>query len=87
MPQPTTVTIALTISVSSVNCERDFSTINSASVIKCVICNTLCLQVKRDLRSRLQGEHLAAYMQLSINGPPLKGVPYQWALEILYKRL
>ncbi|KAJ8011839.1 hypothetical protein DPEC_G00062450 [Dallia pectoralis] len=53
--------IALTVPISSVNCERDFSMMN---------------RVKTDLRNRLQGEHLAACMLLSINGPPLSEFPY-----------
>ncbi|KAK5871515.1 hypothetical protein PBY51_004394 [Eleginops maclovinus] len=53
--------IALTVPISSVNCERDFSTMN---------------RVKTDLRNRLQGDHLAACMLLSISGPPLGEFPY-----------
>ncbi|KAM9354951.1 uncharacterized protein KZ484_013126 [Pholidichthys leucotaenia] len=63
--------IALTVPISSVNCERDISTMN---------------RVKTDLRNRLQGGHLAAYMRLSINGPPPKDFPYQRALELFYQK-
>ncbi|KAK5859373.1 hypothetical protein PBY51_020933 [Eleginops maclovinus] len=47
--------IALTVPISSVNCERDFSMMN---------------RVKTDLRNGLQGDHLAACMLLSISRPP-----------------
>ncbi|KAF3841518.1 hypothetical protein F7725_007380, partial [Dissostichus mawsoni] len=62
--------IGLTIPVSSVNCERDFSTLN---------------RVKTDLRNRLQGEHLATCMRLSINGPPTRDFPFRRALELFFK--
>lgn len=58
--------IALTIPVSSVNCERDFSAMN---------------RIKTDLRNRLQGKSLAACMKISINGPPVKDLNYNRALE------
>ncbi|XP_054588645.2 zinc finger protein 862 [Nothobranchius furzeri] len=63
--------IAMTVPISSVNCERDFSTMN---------------RVKTDLRNRLQGDHLAACLQLSINGPPLGEFPYHRALEMFCKK-
>ncbi|KAK7880350.1 hypothetical protein WMY93_033006 [Mugilogobius chulae] len=63
--------IALTVPISSVNCERDFSTMN---------------RVKTDLRNRLQGDHLAACMLLSINGPPSAQFPYQRALELFFSK-
>ncbi|XP_062332851.1 zinc finger protein 862-like [Osmerus eperlanus] len=63
--------IALMMPISSVNCERDFSTMN---------------RVKTDLRNRLQGEHLAACMLLSINGPPLSQFPYNQALELFFQK-
>ncbi|XP_054483270.1 uncharacterized protein LOC129116382 [Anoplopoma fimbria] len=63
--------IGLTIPVSSVNCERDFSTLN---------------RVKTDLRNRLQGEHLATCLRVSINGPPTTKFPYRRALELFFKK-
>ncbi|KAF7200776.1 zinc finger protein 862-like, partial [Nothobranchius furzeri] len=62
--------IAMTVPISSVNCERDFSTMNG---------------VKTDSRNRLQGDHLAACLQLSINGQPLGEFPYHRALEMFCK--
>ena len=35
------------------------------------------LQVKTNIRNRLQGDHLAACMRISINGPDLSDFPYQ----------
>ncbi|KAK0134769.1 Zinc finger protein 862 [Merluccius polli] len=63
--------IALIVPVSSVNCERDFSAMN---------------RIKTDLRNRLQGEHLAACLRISINGPLPKEVPYDRALEIFFSK-
>ncbi|KAK7141431.1 hypothetical protein R3I93_010952 [Phoxinus phoxinus] len=63
--------IALVIPVSSVNCERDFSTMN---------------RVKTDLRNQLQGEHLAACLRISINGPCPEAFPYDRALEYFFKK-
>ncbi|XP_035854098.1 zinc finger protein 862-like [Sander lucioperca] len=63
--------ITLTVPISSVNCERDFSTMN---------------RVKTDLRNRLQGDHLAACMLLSINGPSLSEFPYNRALELFFQK-
>ncbi|KAG5275785.1 hypothetical protein AALO_G00124530 [Alosa alosa] len=63
--------IAFTVPISSVNCERDFSTMN---------------RVKTDLRNRLQGDHLAACMLLSINGPPLSEFPYNRALGVIFPK-
>ncbi|MEQ2175791.1 hypothetical protein GOODEAATRI_021341, partial [Goodea atripinnis] len=42
--------------------------------------------VKTDLRSRLQGDRLAAIMLLSINGPPLTEFPYSRALELFFHK-
>nr|XP_023853130.1 zinc finger protein 862-like [Salvelinus alpinus] len=61
--------IALTLPVSYVNCERDFSAVK---------------RVKTDLRSRLQGEHLAASMRLSINCPPHQGAQLQQGVGNLF---
>ncbi|XP_034059599.1 zinc finger protein 862-like [Gymnodraco acuticeps] len=61
----------LVIPVSSVNCERDFSTMN---------------RVKTDLRNRLQGEHLAACLRISIDGPESEHFPYQKALERFFDK-
>ncbi|XP_049447599.1 uncharacterized protein LOC125898031 [Epinephelus fuscoguttatus] len=61
--------IALVIPVSSMNYERDFSTLN---------------RVKTDLRNHLQGEHLAACLRISINGPDLEDFPYDKALEYFF---
>ncbi|XP_036975521.1 zinc finger protein 862-like isoform X3 [Acanthopagrus latus] len=63
--------IALVIPVSSVNCERDFSTMN---------------RVKSDLRNRLQEEHLAACLRVSINGPCPEEFNYQRALELFFSK-
>ncbi|XP_061750016.1 uncharacterized protein LOC133549001 isoform X13 [Nerophis ophidion] len=63
--------IALVIPVSSVNCERDFSTLN---------------RVKTDLRNHLQGEHLAACLRISINGPDPKDFPYDKALHYIFRK-
>ncbi|KAF3859022.1 hypothetical protein F7725_021421 [Dissostichus mawsoni] len=63
--------IALTVPVSSVNCERDFSTLN---------------RVKTNIRNRLQGDHLAACMRISINGPEVSDFPYQEALETFFRK-
>ncbi|KAF3856799.1 hypothetical protein F7725_017522 [Dissostichus mawsoni] len=63
--------IALTVPVSSVNCERDFSTLN---------------RVKTNIRNRLQGDHLAACMWISINGPEVSDFPYQEALETFFRK-
>ncbi|XP_059911000.1 uncharacterized protein LOC132460027 [Gadus macrocephalus] len=63
--------IALVVPVSSVNCERDFSTMN---------------RVKTDLRNRLQGEHLAACLRISINGPEPEDLNYQRALELFFSK-
>ncbi|CAL8241370.1 unnamed protein product [Gadus morhua 'NCC'] len=62
--------IALIVPVSSVNCERDFSAVN---------------RIKTDLRNRLQGEHLAACLRISINGPEPNEVPYDRALEFFFR--
>ncbi|CAL8311069.1 unnamed protein product, partial [Gadus morhua 'NCC'] len=62
--------IALIVPVSSVNCERDFSAMN---------------RIKTDLRNRLQGEHLAAWLGISINGPEPKEVPYDLGLEFFFR--
>ncbi|KAJ8359386.1 hypothetical protein SKAU_G00159110 [Synaphobranchus kaupii] len=48
--------IALTVPVSSVNCERDFSIKN---------------RMKTDVRNRLQQRNLTACMWIRINGPPV----------------
>ncbi|XP_057711367.1 zinc finger protein 862-like [Corythoichthys intestinalis] len=61
--------VALVIPVSSVNCERDFSTMN---------------RVKSDLRNRLQGEHLAACLRVSINGPSPEAFNFGRAMEIFF---
>ncbi|KAK5855574.1 hypothetical protein PBY51_007239 [Eleginops maclovinus] len=63
--------IALTIPVSSVNCERDFSAMN---------------RIKTDLRNRLQGNSLTACMKMSINGPQVKDLQYSRALEIFFSK-
>ncbi|KAL3063836.1 hypothetical protein OYC64_000205 [Pagothenia borchgrevinki] len=63
--------IALTVPVSSVNCERDISTLN---------------RVKTNIRNRLQGDHLAACMRISINGPEVSDFPYQEALETFFTK-
>ncbi|KAK5853452.1 hypothetical protein PBY51_014602 [Eleginops maclovinus] len=63
--------IALTIPVSSVNCERDFSAMN---------------RIKTDLRNRLQGNSLTACMKMSINGPQVKDLQYSRALEIVFSK-
>ncbi|RXN12206.1 zinc finger protein 862-like [Labeo rohita] len=63
--------IALVIPVSSVNCERDFSTMN---------------RVKTDLRNKLQGEHLAACLRISINGACPEDFPYDRALESFFRK-
>ncbi|KAK0135006.1 Zinc finger protein 862 [Merluccius polli] len=63
--------IALTVPLSSVNCERDFSTMN---------------RVKTDLRNRLQGEHLEACMRISISGPSVQEFPYEEALKIFFRK-
>jgi len=42
--------------------------------------------VKTDLRNRLQGDHLAACMLLSINGPPLSEFPYDRALDLFFQK-
>ncbi|XP_046907044.1 zinc finger protein 862-like isoform X3 [Hypomesus transpacificus] len=63
--------IALVIPVSSVNCERDFSTMN---------------RVKTDLRNQLQREHLAACLRISINGPSPEAFPYNRALETFFSK-
>ncbi|XP_060768482.1 zinc finger protein 862-like [Neoarius graeffei] len=63
--------IALTIPVSSVNCERDFSAMN---------------RIKTDLRSRLQGDSLTACMTISINGPPVGQFNYSRALELFFEK-
>ena len=63
--------IALTIPVSSVNCERDFSAMNrvfcfhfsasSLSRYPFVLCYVIIFQeIKTDLRNRLQGKSLTA---------------------------
>ncbi|CAL8339291.1 unnamed protein product [Boreogadus saida] len=57
-------------SESSVNCEQDFSAMN---------------RIKTDLRNRLQGEHLAACLRISINGPEPNEVPYDRALELFFR--
>ena len=36
---------------------------------------------------RLQGDHLASWMLLSINEPPLGEFPYDRALHIFFKKL
>jgi len=38
------------------------------------------LQVKINIRNRLQGDHLAACLWISINGPDVSDFPYQEAL-------
>ncbi|KAK0137344.1 Zinc finger protein 862 [Merluccius polli] len=43
-------------------------------------------QIKTDLRNRLQGEHLAACLRISINGPEPKEVPYDRALEFFFRK-
>ncbi|XP_076592637.1 uncharacterized protein LOC143324214 [Chaetodon auriga] len=63
--------VALVIPVSSVNCERDFSTMN---------------RVKSDLRNRLQGEHLAACLRVSINGPSPEEFNFGRALELFFTK-
>ncbi|XP_051247400.1 uncharacterized protein LOC127358382 isoform X2 [Dicentrarchus labrax] len=63
--------IALVIPVSSVNCERDFSTMN---------------RVKSDLRNRLQGEQLPACLRVSINGLSQEAFNYQRALELFFSK-
>ncbi|XP_073718948.1 zinc finger protein 862 isoform X2 [Misgurnus anguillicaudatus] len=63
--------IALVIPISSVNCERDFSTMN---------------RVKTDLRNQLQGEHLSACLRISINGPQTEDFPYERALEYFFRK-
>ncbi|XP_058649491.1 uncharacterized protein LOC131550960 [Onychostoma macrolepis] len=63
--------IALKVPISSVNCKRDFSVMN---------------RVKTELRYRLQGDHLAACMRISINRPSLSEFPYQKALELFFKK-
>ncbi|KAK1901792.1 Zinc finger protein 862 [Dissostichus eleginoides] len=61
----------LVIPVSSVNCERDFSTMN---------------RVKTDLRNRLKGEHLAACLRIAVNGPAPEAFPYAQALELFFNK-
>nr|XP_055052185.1 uncharacterized protein LOC129437856 [Misgurnus anguillicaudatus]XP_055052186.1 uncharacterized protein LOC129437856 [Misgurnus anguillicaudatus] len=63
--------IALVIPISSVHCERDFSTMN---------------RVKTDLRNQLQGEHLSACLRISINGPQTEDFPYERALEYFFRK-
>ena len=53
------------------------------------ICNVffICyLQVKTDLRNRLQGEHLEACMKISISGPSVQEFPYEEALKIFFRK-
>ena len=45
------------------------------------------LQVKTDIRNRLQWEYLAACMQISINGPEVSDFLYQEALEMFFKKI
>ncbi|XP_071060695.1 uncharacterized protein [Pseudochaenichthys georgianus] len=63
--------VGLVIPVSSVNCERDFSTMN---------------RVKTDLRNRLKGEHLAACLRIAVNGPAPEAFPYTQALELFFRK-
>ncbi|XP_056267618.1 uncharacterized protein LOC130191903 isoform X1 [Pseudoliparis swirei] len=68
----------LVIPVSSVNCERDFSTMNRVKLS--------VLQVKTDLRNRLKGEHLAACLRIAVNGPAPEAFPYSEALELFFTK-
>lgn len=36
--------------------------------------------------TRLQGEHLAVCMQLSVNGPHIKDFPFQRTIEVFHKQ-
>ncbi|XP_030293896.1 zinc finger protein 862-like isoform X2 [Sparus aurata] len=63
--------IALTVPVSSVNCERDFSAMN---------------RIKTDLRNRLQGASLCACLRISINGPPVDEMNYARVQEIFFEK-
>ncbi|KAI9537424.1 hypothetical protein NQZ68_025280, partial [Dissostichus eleginoides] len=42
--------------------------------------------VKTNIRNRLQGDHLAACMRISINGPEVSDFPYQEALETFFRK-
>ncbi|KAF3841450.1 hypothetical protein F7725_007312, partial [Dissostichus mawsoni] len=42
--------------------------------------------VKTNIRNRLQGDHLAACIHISINGPEVSGFPYQEALETFFRK-
>jgi len=44
------------------------------------------LQVKTNIRNRLQGDHLAASLRISINGPDVSDFPYQEALELFFQK-
>ncbi|XP_058469224.1 uncharacterized protein LOC131443548 isoform X3 [Solea solea] len=63
--------VALVIPVSSVDCERDFSTMN---------------RVKSDLRNSLQGEHLAVCLRVSINGSNPEEFNFGRALELFFTK-
>ncbi|KAF3856851.1 hypothetical protein F7725_017574 [Dissostichus mawsoni] len=43
-------------------------------------------QVKTDLRNQLQGEHLAACLKISINGPCPEAFPYDRAFEYFFRK-
>ncbi|KAJ4948899.1 hypothetical protein JOQ06_020421 [Pogonophryne albipinna] len=47
---------------------------------------TGAFKVKTDLQNRLQGEHLAACLRISIDGPESEHFPYQKALERFFDK-
>jgi len=44
------------------------------------------LQVKINIRNRLQGDRLAACLRISISGPDVSDFPYQEALELFFEK-